>query len=149
MESGFQNYVSQRLLRGVGDRERNIFCADLGGNAGSFAVKLNSRTLPFRAHHFDVAPADAVTPSCTESLHASFLRGETSGITFETIGSSLTIIDLAFGEYTVKKAVAKAFDAFADARNFGNVDSCADDHTNIVNWEFAIGNWAQKRLSPR
>jgi hypothetical protein len=40
----------------------------------------------------------------------------------------------------MKKAVAEAFDAFADAMYFGNVDSGTDDHRDIVTCGFVIGN---------
>jgi hypothetical protein len=49
----------------------------------------------------------------------------------------------------MKKTVAESFYAFANTRNFGEVDSSADDHRIIVNCECGIGNCVQKRLSPR
>src|ERR1700677_605946 len=132
MKSTFQNYVSQRLLRGVGDRECDIFCAELGCDGRGFTVKLNGRTLPFRAHDFDVAPADSATPTRAQCFHPRFFGGEAGGVTFEASRFSFAISNFAVGENAPKKTFAEAFNAFADARDFGNIDSSANDHRDML-----------------
>ncbi len=129
----FQDDVSERLLGCVGQRERYIFRAEPGCDGGSLPVKLNGGTLALGPHHLNIAPADAVTPSCTERLHASLFGGEACGIALAAVGSSFAISNFASGEDALKKSVAKALDAFADAGNFGDVHSRAQDHGDIVN----------------
>src|SRR5208283_679817 len=136
----FENDVGQSLLGGVGERESDVFGAELGCNGRRFTVKLNGRTLAFWPHHFDIAPADAVTPSRAERLHPGFLGGEARGIAFKAAGFSFAVPHFALGEDAVEKAIAKALDAFADARNFGDVNSGAEDHRNIVKRQFGFGN---------
>ena len=132
--------MGEGFFGSVGERERYVFRAEFGGDGRRLTVKLNSGTLPFRSHHFDIAPADAATPSRAQRLHRGFFGGEARGIAFTAAGSSFAITDFAFGEDAKKKAVAKAFDALADARNLGDVNSGADDHRDIVNWYFTICN---------
>src|SRR5208282_1469102 len=133
MGSIFENDVGQGFFGSVGERERDVLGAELGGDGRRLTVKLKSGTLPFRPHHFDIAPADAATPSRTQRLHPGLLGGEARGIAFKAAGSSFAITDFAFGEDATKKAVAKPFDALADARNFGDVNPCAENHRSIVN----------------
>src|ERR1700674_54224 len=117
----FQNDVSQGFLGSMGNRERDIFRAELGRDDRRLTVKLNSRTLPLRAHHFDIAPADAATPSRAQRLHPRFLGGQPRGIAFKAAGFSFAVTNFALSEDATKKAVAKPLDGFADARNFGDV----------------------------
>src|SRR6202167_1142127 len=141
MKSSFQNDMCQRLLRGVGDRERDILGAEPGCDGCGFTVKLNGRTLPFRAHDFDVAPADSATPTCAQGFHPRFFGGEAGGVTFEAARFSFAISNFAVGENAPKKTFAEAFDAFADARDFGDIDSSANDHRDMLmaNFYLAIG----------
>jgi hypothetical protein len=136
-----QNDVRQRLLGRVSYREGDILCTEFGRNGCGLTVKLNGRPLPFRAYYFDIAPANPSTPSGPQCLHPRFLGGKASGIAFEAPGFSFTISNFAVGKNATQKAVAEAPDAFADARNFGDVDPSAKNHKDIVNCEFVIGNW--------
>jgi hypothetical protein len=43
-------------------------------------------------------------------------------------------MDFAVRENAMEKAIAEALNAFADARNFSDVHSGAEDHRDIVNW---------------
>src|ERR1019366_209813 len=136
----FQNDVSQGLLGSVSDGERDVFRAEFSGDGCGLAVELNGRTLAFWAHNFDIAPADTVTPSRAQGFHSGFLGGETRGIAFKPGGFSFAVTNFTFGEDAMKKAVTEALDAFADAGNFGDVHSGAENHGNIVNWQFGFGN---------
>src|SRR5208283_3362975 len=132
--------VGQGLLGRVGKREGDVFRAQLGRDGRGLTMKLKGGTLPLRPHHFDIAPADAVTPSRAERLHSGFLGGKARGIAFKAARFSFAVTDFAVGENAAKKAVAKALNAFADAGNFGDVHSGAQNHRDIVNWQFVIGN---------
>src|ERR1700704_5302947 len=126
--------MGQRFFGSVRNRERDVFRAELLRDGRRLTVKLNSRTLPFRAHHFDIAPPDAATPSRAQRLHPSFFGGEARGIAFKTAGFSFAVTDFALGEDPPKKAFAEPLDRFADTRNFGDVHPGADNHADIVNW---------------
>src|SRR5208282_1504032 len=133
--------MGQGLLGSVGNRERDVFRAEFGRDGRRLTVKLNGRTLPLRAHHFDVAPPDAVTPSRAQRFHAGFLGGEARRVAFKAAGFSFAIKDFANGENAMKKAVAEPLNALADARHFGDVHSGAKNHKSIVNCKFVIGNF--------
>lgn len=133
-ESLLDNDVGQGLPGRVGEGESDVFRAQLGRDGRRLTVKLNGRTLPFWAHHFDIAPPDTAAPSRTERLHSGFLGGEARGIAFKAAGSLFAITDFALGENAAKKAVAKPLDAFADAMNFGDVNPGAENHKVIVNF---------------
>ena len=136
----FQDDVGQGLLGGVGDREGDILRAEPGGDGRRLAVKLNRGTLASWAHDFDIAPADAATPSRAQRLHPGFLGGKARSIAFKAAGFSFALADFAFGEDAAEEAVSEALDAFANARNFGDVHSGAENHRSIVNWYFVICN---------
>ena len=61
-----------------------FFRAQLGCNGRGFAVKLKRGALALRAHRFDIAPADAMTPSRAQRLHSGFLGGEARGVAFHS-----------------------------------------------------------------
>ena len=69
------------------------------------------------------------------------IRGEAARKALESIGLGLAVVNLGRGEDAPQKAVAEAFDAFANARNFGDVYPGAENHRSIVNWQFVIGNF--------
>jgi len=124
--------VGQRLLGGVGERECDVVRAEFGRDSCGLAVKLKGRTLPFRAHHFDIAPADAVTPSRAQSLHRGFFGSKARGIAFKAAGFLFAVTDFTVGEDAPKKSVAKSLDASADARNFSDVNPGAENNKDIV-----------------
>src|SRR5258708_37372195 len=130
----FQNHVGQRLLGSVCYRERDVLRAELGRDGRRLTVELNGGTLPFRTHHFDISTPDAATPSRTQRLHPGFLGGEPRGIAFKPGSFSIAVTDFAVGADATKKAVAEPLDAFADARNFGDVNPGTENHRSIVNF---------------
>src|SRR5277367_3869585 len=95
-------------------------------------MKLNGRALPLRTNYFDVAPTHAVAPACAERFHAGFFGGEARGITFETGDFLFAIPDFAIGENAAQKTVPETLDALTDARNFGDVHTSADNHTDML-----------------
>src|ERR1700689_3996420 len=116
----------------MSERKRNILRAQLSRNRRRFAMKLQRGTLALRAHHFDITPADAATPSRAQRLHPGFLRSEARGISFTAVGLPLAITDFAGSEDALQETVAKPFDAIAYAGHFGDVYSRANDHLDIV-----------------
>ena len=40
----------------------------------------------------------------------------------------------------MEEAVTEAFDRFTNAVDFSDINAGADDHVDIVNWEFVISN---------
>src|SRR6267154_559747 len=102
--------MGQRFFGSVRNRERDVFRAELLRDGRRLTVKLNSRTLPFRAHHFNIPPSDAATPSRAQRLHSGFLGGEARGIAFKTAGFSFAVTDFALGEDASKKAFAEPLD---------------------------------------
>src|ERR1700675_775347 len=126
--------MGQRFFGSMGNRECDVFGAEFLRDGRRLTVKLNSRTLPFRAHHFDIAPSDAATPSRAQCFHSRFLGGEARGIAFKAPGFSFAVTNFALSEDAAKKAVAEPLDSFADARNFGDVHPGAENHEDIVNW---------------
>jgi hypothetical protein len=126
--------MGERLLGGVGDGEGDVFRPQLFRDCGCLAMKLNGGTLAFAAHDFNIAPADAMVPSRAQGLHAGFFGGEAGGVTLKTVGLALAVLDFAFRKDATKEAVAEAFDALANAVDFGDINAGAEDHANIVNW---------------
>ena len=155
--------MGQGLVGGVGKREGDVFRTEAGGNGGGLSVELNGWTLAFGTDNFDVAPADTAAPSGAESFHAGFFSGETGGVAFEASGFGFAVLDFTFGENAVEKTIAETLDGLADARNFGDIDTGAEDHFRIVigggprasrfelNLRRVVRGFAldQKRWSPR
>src|ERR1700722_2833625 len=113
-------------------RKRDILSAKSGSNGRRFAMKLNGRTLPFRAHNFDVSPAHAAAPTRTERFHPRLLGGETSGIAFKTARSPFAVAYFALGVDQFQKEFSKSFNRFANASYFRDVDASAKNHRNTL-----------------
>src|ERR1700722_1683253 len=128
----FQNHVRQGLLGSVGQGERYVSGAQFGGDRRSLAVKLNGRALCLRTNYFYVAPAHAVAPARAERFHAGFFGGEARGIAFERGDFLFAVSNFALGENAAQKTVPETLDALTDARNFGDVHTSADNHTDML-----------------
>src|SRR4051812_11775697 len=101
--------MRERLLCRMRDGESNVAGPKLLRECESLAVELDGGPLPRWSHHFDIAPPDALVPSCAQRFHARFLCCEARGIAFETSDIlSLAVLNLALGIDAVEKAVAEA-----------------------------------------
>ena len=93
---------------------------------------MKSRALALRAHNLDIAPPDAIAPSSAQSFHAGFLGGKAGRVALKAGGFRLTVTNFALGEDAMQEAVPIPLNRFANAGNFGDVHSGADDHADIV-----------------
>jgi hypothetical protein len=81
---------------------------------------------------FNVAPANATAPAGSQRLHGCFFGGKARGEAFDAIGFRIAISDLLFGENPAQEPVAESLDGFSDSRDFGDVNSRADDHADTL-----------------
>jgi len=123
--------LRDRLLGGVGKRERNVSSAHPSGKLGRLAVECDSGPASGLAGDFDVTPAHAMVPAGAERFHGCFLGGEAGGVTFHSIGLGIAVAYLAFGEHAAEESVTMAGKGLRDARNFRDVDPSADDHQRL------------------
>src|ERR1700683_1116293 len=80
------------------------------------------------ARDFAIAPAHAVAPTRAQSLHRRFFGGEARSIALHAVGLGVAIADFALCIDSLQKTIAEARNRLPDARNFGDVNACADDH---------------------
>src|SRR5208282_4393518 len=138
--SVFEDHVGKSLVGSVGEGERDIPGAEFDRDLSGLAVELQGRALSSGTDDFDVAPADAPAPAGAKSLHARFLGGEAGGVAFKAAGLRLAIADFSFGENAAQEAFAVALNRCADARDFSDIDTSAEDHEDIVNGDWGVGN---------
>ena|ERR1700722_660595 len=98
------------------------------GIFGGFTVKLKRGATGGEVGYFEIAPADAASPTGSQGFHSSFLGGEPCGIAFIEIGFALGVCDFAIGEDTFLETAAVAGEGVFDPRNFAQIDSGSDDH---------------------
>lgn len=75
----------------------------------------------------DVAPQHAKRMTGAERLHGRFLRRETSGEMNGRNAAAQAVRHFAFGEHTMEKPIAVAFDRLGDAIDIGDVEAEPDD----------------------
>lgn len=78
----------------------------------------------------EILPANPAFPASADGLHAGFLGCEAGGIAFVTIRFPLDVGNLRGGINTAGKPTAVAFYGRANAVDFRQVDSDADDHNS-------------------
>lgn len=76
----------------------------------------------------EVLPCDAAGEAGAERFHPGFLGGETAGEAFVGVGFGEGVADLGFGVDAVEKTVAEALAAGADAGDFREVGTDAENH---------------------
>lgn len=114
------------------ERERCVLGAQLLRKLGSYPVEDQGGTPAGLSLNFNIAPADTVIPSRSQSFHASFLRGKTGREPFDVVGFGLAITDFSLGEDALQKAIAKALDGGRQAWYFDNVNPGAHDHAGKI-----------------
>jgi hypothetical protein len=127
--------MSDGLRCGVGERKRSMLHAQFLGKVGSHSMEHDRGTAAWLPLNLDIAPADTVIPSCSQRLHASFLRRKSSCESFYAVGFRLAIADFSWGKDALKKTVAEALNGCRHARHFDNIYARSDNHVeknNIV-----------------
>ena len=77
------------------------------GKLGQFPAEAKSWSASGLANNLQVAPADAVPPSCTYSFHARLFGSEAGGQTLSSIRPGSTVADLFWSEDAGKEAPPK------------------------------------------
>src|SRR5207253_10415830 len=83
---------------------------------------------------FDIAPTNSAAPTCSKGLHRCLFCGKPGCVSLNAVGLRLAISDLFFGKNAAKEPLAKSCDGFRDTWNFGDVNSCADNHGSTLAW---------------
>src|SRR3984893_7971141 len=130
-QSAFEDDLRDCLRGGVGQRKRDVSCAEPRRKLGRLTMEGDGGPASGLPGHLDVAPAHAMVPAGAERFHGRFLGGKAGSITFDAGGCGLGIASFAFGEHTPKESVAMTRDGLRDARNFRDVDTGADDHERL------------------
>src|ERR1700676_633150 len=129
--SAFENHLGDGLLRGVRQRQSDIFRSEPLGELPALAVKCHGRTASGLPEHFAIAPTHAMVPAGAQSFHGGFLGGEAGGIALHTIRLRIAIANLSGGKDALQETLPETLNGLSNARNFGDVDPCAYDHVCV------------------
>ena len=121
-------------------------CAETRGMLSSLAMQMQNRLSADLILDFDVAPAHATSPTCAESLHGSFFRGESRGVTLKFALVPLAILNFRRREHTLKERAPVTRHRFLQAINFCNVYAQADDQF-VLALRRDSSSWRQARRS--
>src|SRR5436305_4331431 len=126
--SALQNHLRNGLLFRVRDRKRGIFDSELGGELSGLAVESHCGASSGHTDNFAVAPAHSVIPAGAERFHGRFFGRESRRIALHAIRFRVAVTDFSGREDALEKSDAKALNGLADARNFSDIDTSADNH---------------------
>src|SRR5579872_1399338 len=126
----FENHDGQRLLRGVGQRQRHIHHGELSSHFCGNTVEGKRRFAAREVRYFEILPAHAAAPAGADRFHASFLRGKTGGVTLKLVRLAFDIRDLVRGEDPVDETRAMAANRFTNPGNFGEIGTDSNDHNS-------------------
>ena len=76
-------------------------------------------------------PCDTAMPASANRLHSGFLRGEASGVAFETVGLAVGVSYFPCRKDSFEETAAEAHDAGFDPWDFANVYAGTEDHFNL------------------
>ena len=111
------------MLGRVGNRKMRRSRASLLVEFARAAVKRNYRRARFLRRHFDVLPTDAAAPTCLQGFQRHFFCREARGIMLSgDRAARFAVSALGVSEDALSEA-RRAFDGFAHAANFDDVDS--------------------------
>jgi len=109
------------------DAERDALHAEVRGDFCGFSGESEGGAAALLADDFEIDPADAVAPAGSERFHGGFLRGEAASVAFELIPEALAIFDFVGREDAAEEKLAAALNGRLDARDFGDVNTQAND----------------------
>ena len=112
---------------GVRDGQLRRSAADLLEALRGTAVQLQLRGTAGPAHDFNVPPQHTLRAAGAERLHRGFLGGEPAGKVNRRMTPAHAIGDFAAGKNTLSESIAVPLEGRDDTRNFGGIESKADD----------------------
>ena len=125
--------MGERLVGRVSEGKGYVPGAEFGGDLSSLSVELNGWALAFGTDDFYISPANAAAPTGTKGLHPGFLGREAGSVTLKAACLRLAITDFSLGENATQEAFAMTLNRCTDARDFGDINTGAKDHRDIVN----------------
>src|SRR5579872_3355789 len=94
-------------------------------------MELERRAARGKIDHFQILPAEAATPACSERLHPRFLGRESSCVAFIRVRLALGVGDFPRCEYTFHQTVSmRRSNGFLDPIDLAQVDARAYDHVH-------------------